>query len=231
MYDTGIGVLGTVLHDPASRVEAVKVGATIVSRYYYHGQGIVTWTNLMEPGISAQAGTSAGYPNWDNFNRPISTKWTKYVPGATDFFDLDINWDKSGSIVGVVDNIRLTGIGGARNFDTQYSNDNLGRLLRARQGALSGTTLSSATRDEQWTDGTNSKLSQTGNWLYRRLDLNGNGMYCLESALERCGQATLQQPCRTFILGHLRGVCATLRACEAGGEACWQAKSICSTVP
>ncbi len=177
VYDTGIGVLGTVLHDPASRVEAVKVGATIVSRYYYHGQGIVTWTNLTEPGISAQAGTSSGYPNWDNFNRPISTKWTKYFPGATDFFDLDINWDKSGSIVGVVDNIRLTGIGGTRNFDTQYSNDNLGRLLRARQGSLSGTTLSSATRDEQWTDGTNSKLSQTGNWLYRRLDLNGNGTF------------------------------------------------------
>ncbi len=54
--------------------------------------------------------------------------------------------------MGVVDNIRLTGIGGTRNFDTQYSNDNLGRLLRARQGSLSGTTLMDLNGNGTFTD-------------------------------------------------------------------------------
>ena len=107
-------------------------------------------------------------------------------------------WDKGGSIVGVVDNLRKSGIGGTRKFDAQYSNDNLGRLLRAQEGSLSGTTLSSATRDEQWTDGTNSKLSQTGNWLYRRLDLNGNGTFTDAGDENQSGDATFNVVMRTW---------------------------------
>jgi RHS repeat-associated protein len=211
VYDSGF--LGSIVHDPASRMQILEVGATQVALYYYNGQSELTWTNLLEPALQNQAGTSSGYPNWDNFNRPISTKWFKSVGGGTDFYDIDVNWDKSGSIVGVVDNLRKSGIGGTRRFDVQYTNDNLGRLLRAQEGSLSGTTLSSPTRDEQWTDGTNSKLSQTGNWLYRRLDLDGDGVFTDLGDENQSSDATFntvnELTARTFALGTGSGTAST----------------------
>ncbi|MBX3377511.1 MAG: hypothetical protein KF678_10975 [Phycisphaeraceae bacterium] len=204
-YVYGGGPYGSILFDPASRVYYMQVGATTAAVYFYHGQDQLTWTNLPEPTLETQSGTSSGYPNWDNFNRPVSSKWFKRFPGVVDFYHIDVNWDKSGSIVGVVDNLRKSGIGGTRRFDVQYTNDNLGRLLRAQEGSLSGTTLSSATRDEQWTDGTDSKLSPTGNWLYRRLDLNGNGTFTDAGDETQSGDATFntanELTSRTFTLG------------------------------
>ncbi len=69
-----------------------------------------------------------------------------------------------------------------RNFDVLYTLDALNRLQRAEEGTLTfpgGTpTLSNRSRDERWLDSSgNLALSQTGNWLNRRLDLDGNGVF------------------------------------------------------
>ena len=53
--------------------------------------------------------------------------------------------------------------------DVLYTNDSLNRLVRAEEGSLSGGSISSRTRDQQWT------LDQVGNWEEDKLDLNGDG--------------------------------------------------------
>src|SRR6185295_11741981 len=47
--------------------------------------------------------------------------------------------------------------------------DDVNRLTEAKEGTLSGSTITSKTRDEQWT------LTHTGNWDYDKVDLNGDG--------------------------------------------------------
>jgi RHS repeat-associated protein len=66
-------------------------------------------------------------------------------------------------------------------FDKLATNDPLGRLLRLQEGHLSGSSITTLKRDERWQDtGGSSALSQTGNKLRHRLDLDGSGSFAMD---------------------------------------------------
>lgn len=51
------------------------------------------------------------------------------------------------------------------------------RLTDADEGELASGSITGRKRREMWKDGSTLKLSQTGNWLQRKLDKNGDGDY------------------------------------------------------
>ena len=81
-----------------------------------------------------------------------------------DFFSLDVSYDANSNPLTTEDNVFASG------FDVKYAVDGLDRLTDADEGTLSGSSISSRTRRQQWPT-----LSQTGNWNVSRLDLNGDG--------------------------------------------------------
>lgn len=180
---------GGQLDNAASRVTRVNVqrpadGAPIaVAKYDYLGADHLVGTDLLEASArwnqfeGAVSGTP--YPGLDPFNRAKSCIWTGYKnSGTRDFYDIDITYDYNSNITSVTDHVHKNA-GGNRSFDVLYSMDDLDRLTRAEEGTLSGGAISSPpSRDEQWlSSGGGPGLSQTGNQIHRRLDLNGNGAF------------------------------------------------------
>jgi RHS repeat-associated protein len=202
---------GGRLDDAASRVTRVGVDTSIASKvpvtqYEYLGAARLAGTDLLQPKArwnffeGAVSGTP--YPDLDRFNRIEHSRWTSYKgTGTRDFYDVDIAYDPASNILGVTDNIHKSGAGN-RNFDVLYSLDALNRLKRAEEGTLtfpSGVpTLSNTSRDERWLDGSgNLALSQTGNWLRRRLDLNGDGNFTGTGELDETNVFSLANELKT----------------------------------
>ncbi|MBL8801042.1 MAG: hypothetical protein JNN27_03540 [Planctomycetes bacterium] len=94
----------------------------------------------------------------------IGSKWTKDLSSDVDFFSVNVGYDRNSNVTQQDDLI----YGG---LDAKYTNDGLNRLTRAHEGTLSSGSITSPTRDQQWT------LSQTGNWNRDKVDLNGDGDY------------------------------------------------------
>ena len=132
--------------------------------YRYLGLDRVVGTAYDEPdAMSNLLGSSAGtYPGLDGFNRVVTSHWTKDLSTDVDFFNLGLAYDRNSNITSADDSVQA-------GFDVLYTNDGLNRLARAEEGTLSGGSISSRTRDQQWT------LNQTGNWTYDKVDLNGDG--------------------------------------------------------
>ena len=121
--------------------------------------------------------------------------------GTRDFYDVDIAYDPASNILGVTDNVHKSSAGN-RNFDALYTLDALNRLTRADEGTLTwsgGTgTISNRSRDERWQDASgNLALSQTGNWLRRWLDLNGDGAFTGTGELDDTGAFSLANELKT----------------------------------
>ncbi|MCC6285056.1 MAG: hypothetical protein IT439_07095 [Phycisphaerales bacterium] len=192
---TGVGFeyvsTGGRLDDASSRVTRVGVDTGIASKvpvawYEYLGAARLVGTDLLQPKARWNhfEGASGGnpYPDLDRFNRVEDSRWTSYKgTGTRTFYDVDIAYDPASNILGVTDNVHKN-VSGNRNFDALYTLDALNRLTRADEGTLTwsgGTgTISNRSRDERWLDASgNLALSQTGNWLRRRLDLNGDGTF------------------------------------------------------
>ncbi len=153
------------LHDAeVSRVTQIAEGATALVTYNYNGLDTVVGTTLDEPDVmSKQFGSSSGsYPDLDRFNRATTSKWTKDLATDRDFYKVDLAYDRNSNITTAEDQVHT-------GFDVLYTNDSLNRLVRADEGTLSGGSISSRKRDQQWT------LNQTGNWELDKLDLNGDG--------------------------------------------------------
>jgi len=177
---------GGRLDDAASRVTRISVGVGIVLTpavdYEYLGLDRVAGTDLLQPdarwNLFEGATGSNPYPDLDRFNRVTSSRWTGYKgTGTRDFYDVDVAYDEASNITSVIDNVHKTS-GGNRNFDVLYTLDDLSRLTRADEGTLSGGSISNRSRDERWLDASGDlALSQTGNWLRRRLDLSGDGSF------------------------------------------------------
>ena len=136
-----------------------------VAEYQYNGTGDVVGRSYPESNVFwRQQGTSVGdYPDRDRFDRIVRSRWTKDLSTDVDFFSVDIGYDRSSNIVSTEDGVYPAG------FDVKYALDNLNRLTDADEGTLSGGSISSRTRRQQWT------LTQTGNWDREKLDLNGDG--------------------------------------------------------
>ena len=153
------------LHDAdASRVTQLADGGTALVTYRYNGLDTVVGTTLDEPDVmSKQFSTTSGdYPDLDRFNRVVTSKWTRDLATDINFYEVDLAYDRNSNITSATDDIHT-------GFDVLYTNDDLNRLVRAEEGTLSGGSISSRTRDQQWT------LTQVGNWDVDQVDLNGDG--------------------------------------------------------
>lgn len=169
----------------ANRVTEVTFGASspvTIARYAYNGEGSVIRTEL--PEISTFSTLDAAdspfrtYPNIDRFGRIIDSKWTRDLTTDKDYYRATIVYDRSSSITRVEDKT-FTG------YDTSYSLDELGRLVRADSGTWNGSGITSRTRDERWMNpSAANSLSQTGNWVNYRLDLNGDGAFAASGELD-----------------------------------------------
>ena len=109
------------------------------------------------------------YVDLDVFNRITTSRWTKDLATDRDFYQVALAYDRDSNITSALDGVHGGYHGITAGYDVDYTMDNVNRLTEARKGTLSGGSITSQTRDEQWT------LSQTGNWDREKLDLNGDG--------------------------------------------------------
>ncbi len=188
----------------AKRVSQVRVSIgsdpfVTVAQYNYLGHAQLAGVTLPEPQARSNLfqGASGGnpYPMLDRFNRVASSRWESYKgTGERDFYRVDIAYDHDSNILSATDHIHKNA-SGDRNFDVLYAHDDLGRLTRAEEGELDGGgagSISNRSRDERWLDSSGDLgLSQTGNWLHRRLDLDGDGQFNGTGELDETNQFNL----------------------------------------
>jgi hypothetical protein len=118
---------------------------------------------------AADSGSFRSYPNVDRFNRVTSSKWTKDLATDKDYYNVTLTYDRDSNPTLAQDTLYAS-------YDSQYSMDDLNRVVRAQSGTWGGSSFSSTSRDERWMDSSgNNALTQTGNWARYRLDLNGDG--------------------------------------------------------
>jgi len=150
----------------SSRLTAIKDGAVYLAEYMYNGVGQVVRTEYLEPEVMwdmTDVSTTLGpYPDLDRFNRVVKSKWTKDLSTDVDFYNVALTYDRNSNISSADDSVHA-------GFDVLYSMDDTSRLVRAEEGTLGGGSISSRTRDQQWT------LTHTGNWDRDKVDLNGDG--------------------------------------------------------
>ena len=146
------------------RPTILGVNGTMTVVYYYNGTGQAVSTDYLGPDIKWEkfGSTSGSFPDLDRFNRVTSSRWTAYHGTATDFYDIDISYDRNSNITLIEDNVHS-------GFDVSYTMDDVDRLTRAQEGTWGGSSISSETRDQEWT------LDHVGNWDLAKLDLNGDG--------------------------------------------------------
>ena len=145
-----------------SRVSKLIDGATTLVEYDYLGAGIVAGTTYQEPEVYSRWFTASGYDNIDRFNRVTSDLWSMDITTPKHFYNIELNYDRSSSVTIAEDNVHP-------GFDVSYTIDDLDRLTDAQEGTWSGSSITSETRQQEWT------LSHTGNWDIAKLDLNGDG--------------------------------------------------------
>lgn len=153
------------VYDAASAVGAVVTSSVTVASYTYLGTRHAH-TYLSQPNVDNVAGD---FSNWDRFDRPTSNFWYAATPD-TNIYEVAITYDRNSGITSTTDSLKKNGSN--RNFDVLYTNDDLGRLIKADEGTLSGS-ISNRSRQEDWTY-SGSQLSQTGNWGRHRRDLDGD---------------------------------------------------------
>jgi hypothetical protein len=152
------------LHDgDASRLTFVNDGATALARYWYNGVAQVVAQQYDQPDVMWNLyGSTGTYPDLDEFNRVVASRWTKDLATDKDFYSVALTYDRNSNITSADDSVHA-------GFDVLYTMDNTNRLTRAEEGTLGGGSISSRKRDEQWT------LNHTGNWDRDKVDLNGDG--------------------------------------------------------
>ena len=157
-------------HDnEVSRVTTLfNVSRITYAQYAYNGVGQVVGTEYPEPAVMwnqySGSGTSATFPDFDDFNRVKRSRWTKDLATDIDFYHVELTYDRNSNITSADDQVHT-------GFDVKYMMDDIDRLTRAEEGTLSSGSITSRSRDQEWT------LGQTGNWDNNKVDLNGDGDY------------------------------------------------------
>jgi hypothetical protein len=160
------------LHDEeASRVSTVVDdtgtsgggGSVTIAQYDYLGTSALVRTRLNAIACFSRVydGSNA-IVDLDRFNRITTHRWTKDLATDQDLYQTVLSYDRASNITSIEDNVHT-------GFDAKYSLDGLQRLTQTEEGTLSSGSITSKTRDQQWT------LSHTGNWDRAKLDLNGDG--------------------------------------------------------
>jgi hypothetical protein len=162
VYDSGTNGL---YDSEASRVSKMSISSVNVARYRYLGFGNVVGVDYDEADVyQHRYGTTTGtYPDLDRFGRVLKSRWTKDLSTDMDFVSVDVGYDENSNPLTTEENIYDAG------FDVKYAIDGMDRVTDADEGTLSGGSITSRTRRQQWT------LTQTGNWDNEQLDLNGDG--------------------------------------------------------
>lgn len=107
------------------------------------------------------------YDALDRFNRLIISRWVKNPSGpGADRYKVTLSYDRNSNITEIDDAVQS-----APGMDWQYTYDDLDRLTRARAGTLSSGSITSETRDQNWT------LDHAGNWGHTTFDLNADDVY------------------------------------------------------
>ena len=151
-------------HDQrASRVTSVEEGANVLAVYEYNGFDQVVGTDYSTIDVKQErfGSTSGDYTALDRFDRVVTDQWSSYKSTSTEFYDVDLTYDRNSSVTSLDDHVHA-------GFDVDYTMDDLDRLTEAEEGTLSGGSITSKTRSQEWT------LTQTGNWDVAKLDLNGD---------------------------------------------------------
>jgi RHS repeat-associated protein len=151
-------------HDlECSRVTAVYDDTVGLAHYEYNGVGQLVGTDLYEADVvwNMFSSTFGDYPDLDRFNRVVKSKWTKDLGTDKDFYSVALTYDRNSNITSADDAVHS-------GFDVKYTMDDVDRLVQAEEGTLSSGSITSKKRDQQWT------LTQTGNWDYDKVDLNGD---------------------------------------------------------
>ena len=162
VYNTGT----TGFYDSeASRVSKMTISSVAVARYQYMGFGTVVGVDYDEADVYQHryGSTTGSYPDLDQFGRVVKSRWTKDLPTDMDFVSVDVSYDENSNPLTTEDNIYSAG------FDVKYAIDGLDRVTDADEGTLSGGSITSRQRRQEWS------LTQTGNWANEKLDLNGDG--------------------------------------------------------
>lgn len=151
-----------IYDNPSSRVTEVKDSSVVLALYDYLGVGQVVGTDYTEADVIQKLYQNGAYDDLDQFNRVVKSRWTKDLGSPVDFYHMELTYDRDSNITTADDQVHT-------GFDVKYTMDDVNRLTRAEEGTLGGGSISSRTRDEQWT------LNQTGNWDRDKVDLNGDG--------------------------------------------------------
>ena len=146
----------------ASRVSKLIDGSTTLVEYDYLGSGRVVGETYQEPEVFSRWFTTSGYHNVDRFNRVTADLWSMDIATPEHFYNIDLSCDRNSNITLAEDNVHP-------GFDVSYSMDDLDRLIDAQEGTWNGSSITSETRQQEWT------LDHTGNWDLAKLDLNGDG--------------------------------------------------------
>jgi RHS repeat-associated protein len=166
---------GNSLDDATSRVSRLQTGSSPTTRatYSYLGAAQLVGTDVIEPDVYSRVYGSgaANYDAIDRFGRVTNARWTKDISPARNFYDLTLTYDRASNITSTSDAV-------LHGFDVLYSMDNRNRLIRAEEGTLATGSLTSRTRDQQWT------LSQPGNWARNKVDLDGDGSFAAYGELD-----------------------------------------------
>jgi YD repeat-containing protein len=130
-------------------------------------------TTLEEPDLFSKVytGTGTTFSGLDQFDRVKVSKWTKDLATNRDIYKVTLAYDRNSNITSQDDAVHS-------GHDVKYVNDSLSRLTQAEEGTWNGTSITSRTRDQQWT------LTQTGNWSRDKVDLNGDGDFVDTSELD-----------------------------------------------
>jgi len=140
------------------RIRETSDSSTILSEYAYNGTNRLATTYHSPPDVKLDlyAGSTSGtYDGLDRFGRTID-QWWRNLGAGTDTDQTKYTYDYAEN--------RLTRdvVTSSNNTRNQaYAYDGLHRLTLFDEGTLAGTSISTPTREEDWT------LDQLGNWTNR----------------------------------------------------------------
>ncbi len=136
---------GGRLDADASRVTQITdVNGTPLAVYQYNGVGMVVRTDLEEVDLFSRSyGTAAAFTGLDRFNRTLVSRWTKILSTNRDIYKVTLGYDRNSNITSQDDAVHT-------GHDVVYTNDNLNRLVRAREGEnWTGSAFAAETRDQR----------------------------------------------------------------------------------
>ena len=146
----------------ASRVSNLLDGGVGLVAYKYLGAGTVVGTAYPQPDLLYTRYAASNYDRLDRFGRVTEDAWETNLATDVSFYEYAISWDRNSNITRTEDAVHT-------GFDVLYSMDEIDRLVDAQEGTWNGSSITSETRQQEWT------LSHTGNWDLGKLDLNGDG--------------------------------------------------------